>query len=451
MILSQKNLLDRIQEGEGLLQEFKTSLEKIDRTMVAFANAKGGIIYLGVNDQGQFRPFRLTNRLKAQIQDIANNLDPRLFITCEDLGKTVAIVVKEGEDKPYRCSDGFFLRSGAMNQKMSRDEIMDLALRINRIRFETLQETRFQYPKNFSKEAFENLVRESHLEATRSSMGEEDFLVSLGVAERQRGRLIFNHAGILFFAKDPQQFLPQAKLSYARYRGITKTDVVDRKIVTGTLPQQWEQAHQKLLFDVPVRYRLADQKTRQEIPSYPMRALEEAVINALIHRDYYEIGAEILIDFFSDRIEISNPGELPAHLKLENLGTKSIRRNSLIAELFYRVGKGERLGSGISRMRSLMNEWKLKLPVFDSSGGFFTVTFVGPGGDVSEGRLLVLPNRQRQFVEERHQIEEPFSSETYANRFQITQRTAQNDLENLLTASILQKEGKGKNTRYRFS
>ena len=97
-----------------------------------------------------------------------------------------------------------------------------------------------------------------------------------------------------------------------------------------------------------------------------------------------------------------------------------------------------------------MNDWKLKPPLFDSSGGFFSVTFVGPKGEVSDGKLSLLPNRPRRFVEERHQIEEPFSSETYATRFQITQRTAQNDLENLLTAKIIQKEGQGKNTRYRF-
>ncbi len=161
---NKQNLLKRILEGEGLLQEFKTSLEKVDRTMVAFANTEGGIIYLGVNDQGEFQPFRLTNRLKAQIQDIANHIDPRVSITCIDLGKAAAIVVKEGEDKPYRCGDGFFLRIGAVNQKMSRDEIMDLALRVCRIRFETLQQIQFQYPKDFSKEAFERFAKETHHE-----------------------------------------------------------------------------------------------------------------------------------------------------------------------------------------------------------------------------------------------------------------------------------------------
>ena len=93
--------------------------------MVAFANARGGIIYIGVNDDGSFSGLKITNRLKAQVQSIARNADPPIEVVCRDLGPILAVVIQEGENKPYRCSDGFYPRSGASNQKLTlvtRDE-----------------------------------------------------------------------------------------------------------------------------------------------------------------------------------------------------------------------------------------------------------------------------------------------------------------------------------------
>lgn len=446
-----QKLIERIAEGEGLFQEFKASLERVDRTMVAFANAKGGVVYLGVDDQGRLLSERLTNRLRAQVENIARNIDPPLPIECLDLnGVAAAIVVREGEDKPYRCSDGFFLRVGATNQKLTRDEILDLALKVNRMRYDALQEVDFRYPRDFSREAFKKFVAGAQLEKVAQTMGVEDLLMSLGVAERQRDRLLFNRAGILFFAKDPQRWMPQAKSSYARYQGTTKTHVLDRMIFAGTLPEQADEAFRRLSFDVPVGYQLADRQTRQEVASYPSRALEEALVNALLHRDYSEQGAEVMVDYYSDRIEISNPGELLGSLTVDNLGRKAIRRNPLIGELFYRLGKGEKLGSGISRMQALMNEWRLKPPRFESVAGFFSVTFFGPGPAISEEKLLLLPARPRHFADRRHQIDGPFSARQYAEIFHVSARTAQKDLQMLMDAGIVASDGKGKGMRYRF-
>ncbi len=448
--MDKQSLLNRIIEGEGVFQEFKTSLEKLDRSMVAFANAKGGVIYLGVDDRGAFSGFRITNRLKAQVQNIARNIDPPAEIATIDLGKALAIVVKEGSDKPYKCADGFYLRSGATNQKLSRNEILDLAVRLNRIRFESLQVFDFHYPGDFSETTCREFVNRAHLGAAIASLGQEEFLASLGVAEQQAGRLIFNQAGVLFFGTSPQKFLLQAKTSYARYRGSDKTTVLDRAIFSGPLMQQLDAALHKLDAQVPTRYRLADQSTRLQVPAYPMRALEEALVNALIHRDYAEAGAEIQIDHYEDRIEIANPGELLGRLTIETLRGKSIRRNPLIAELFFRIGKGEKLGSGIERMRALMQEWKLTAPRFATEGGFFRVTFVGPSREIPEEKLLLLPDRPRRFMEASNQIPSPFPTRVYADWFSITPRTAQKDLEVLLARGLIAKEGQGRNTRYRF-
>ncbi|MBI4211433.1 MAG: putative DNA binding domain-containing protein [Deltaproteobacteria bacterium] len=439
-----------IQEGEGLFQEFKTSLEKVDRSMVAFANARGGTIYLGVDDQGKSHHFELSNRLKAQLQDIAKNIDPPLNIKCSEIGNIVVIQVKEGEDKPYKCSDGFFLRVGAANQKLRRDDILDLVVQFNRVRFETLYNELFRFPDDFSRERYDFFVKASHLEQVSETLGQKKFLISLGVCELQRGKILFNNAGILFFAHDPRKFLPQARLNYVRYQGVTKSHVIDRRIFDGSILEQLDGVFRKLAFDTPVAYELTSSSVRQEKSHYPMRALEEAIINALIHRDYYEVGAETMVEIFSDRIEVTNPGRLLGSLQLDKLENRSLRRNPVVAELLYRTGRGEKLGSGIARMKMLMREWKLKPPHFVVEDAFFSVTFRGPKEFFPEEKLITLAPRLKQFAHLRNQLDDMFTAEQYAALLSVTTRTAQKDLGDLMEHGIVERMGKGKSTIYKF-
>jgi ATP-dependent DNA helicase RecG len=103
-------------EGEGQKVEFKARLSGLAKEMVAFANASGGSIYLGIADDGQIVGIAASNRLRSQIQDIANNCDPRLAIRLVSHGRVIEIVVPEGIDKPYSCNEGFFLRIGPNSQ-----------------------------------------------------------------------------------------------------------------------------------------------------------------------------------------------------------------------------------------------------------------------------------------------------------------------------------------------
>ncbi len=121
MILSQQ---------EGQYTEFKRSVSKsISREIVGFANSGGGCIVIGVNDKGKIKGVTDINEEKSKIETIARNCDPPVPVrisTHDEEDKTIILIdVPEGKDKPYSCSSGFFLRSGANTQKMKRDEIID--------------------------------------------------------------------------------------------------------------------------------------------------------------------------------------------------------------------------------------------------------------------------------------------------------------------------------------
>jgi ATP-dependent DNA helicase RecG len=124
-----------LEEGEGYRIEFKESMTSIDKELIAFANSSGGRIFLGITDNKKIKGVKITNKFKSQIQDIANNCQPPIKIILEEFENILIINVREGEDKPYKCSSGFYLRVGPNSQKLNRNEIIEFFKAEGLIRF----------------------------------------------------------------------------------------------------------------------------------------------------------------------------------------------------------------------------------------------------------------------------------------------------------------------------
>ena len=151
--MDKKEIALILKEGEGYFIEFKESLSGIEKDFVAFANSSGGKVFLGITDENKIKGLlKITNRLKSEIQNIARNCDPPIKITIKPLENILTVKVKEGSDKPYKCSSGFYKRIGAISQKMKRDEIRDFFISEGKIKFDELINTKFKYPKDFSRE-----------------------------------------------------------------------------------------------------------------------------------------------------------------------------------------------------------------------------------------------------------------------------------------------------------
>ena len=155
--MNKKELNFILQEGEGLKLEFKESLNNLDKELVAFANSEGGRIFLGVTDNKRIKGINITNKLKSGIQDIANNCDPKIKIRFEEFENILIIHVKEGQDKPYKCKEGFFIRTGPNSQKLKRDEIIDLIHDSGKIRFDAQLNRKFDRKKDFDKNKLRSL------------------------------------------------------------------------------------------------------------------------------------------------------------------------------------------------------------------------------------------------------------------------------------------------------
>ena len=231
--MNKKELQFILQEGEGLKIEFKQAFDKsVAKEMVAFANTEGGRIFLGVTDRGKIAGCKLTNRMKSQILDIANKCDPKIGVSVSGFDDITIISVNESSNKPHRCPAGFYLRQGASSQKMARDEIINFSIKTGAIRFDEQINDDFSYSKHFDEEKLNHYLVMARVSKLISN---ENILRELNVAKKGNGSLKFNNAGVLFFSKKPQQFIPHSVFTCVLFRDDRGTDIIDRKEVGGSL------------------------------------------------------------------------------------------------------------------------------------------------------------------------------------------------------------------------
>lgn len=448
MNISKTDLAIIVAEGEGQKIEFKESLSSsLAREFVAFSNASGGIILLGVADSGAIKGFTITNDLKSRIMDMAHNCDPAISVSLKALGNVLAIAIDGGPNKPYQCKDGFFLRQGANSQKLSRNEILQLSIEESAIRFDSQINRNFRYPRDFDKE---KLKRYLHLIGFNVQSKNEDVLVNLGVAQKIRNTILFNNAGILLFAKDPTRFFASAYMDTVVFKGTERIDVIDRKVLKGGLIDNINDARKYLQSHLNLRYEYKANWRRENIYELPLDALREAVANALIHRDYFISGANISLCIFDDRVEISSPGGLPKPLQLKDLGKKSKRRNEIIADIFSRLDFVEKLGTGINKMKRWMKEYGLVPPKIDING-FFTISFNRTKSVKNVGKKSVknVGKEKRQLlILEIIAHNSSSTLRTIADELGVTEKTIERDIRQLKNKSKLRYVGPKRGGRY---
>lgn len=255
-----------LQEGEGYRLEFKESLSNIDREFVAFANGSGGKLFLGIADDRVVKGVIIDNKLKAQIQDIANNCQPAVKIIFEEYQNVLIVNVREGGDKPYKCASGFYLRVGPNSQKLNRDEIIDFFKAEGKIRYDELVCARFDYKEHFDAEKLGKFLR---LAGITNLLESPAILANLGVAEKQEGNVIANNTGAMFFAKNLNDIYFHTAVTCALYKGAEKIEVLDRRDFNEDLISNIDRAMIFLQQHLPVRYEMTGTPRRNEIPEIP--------------------------------------------------------------------------------------------------------------------------------------------------------------------------------------
>ncbi len=188
-------------------------------------------------------------------------------------------------------------------------------------------------------------------------------------------------AAVLLFTPNPQALYPQSRVRIGRFKGI---EILDSHDYEGSLWDQLDGAMTKFRDMLEVRFEIKVEEPtleglqRRDIWESPLEALREALINALIHRDY-TISADIQVRVYDDQLAIWNPGGLPDGIRLEQLrepSHPSVLRNPLIAQVLYYAGVIERWGTGTTRIIGWCSGQGLPEPVFEEDADWFRLGFL---------------------------------------------------------------------------
>jgi len=457
-----------IRQREGETLEFKQEMPSssdLARLVTAFYNTRGGTIIFGVED-GTQRPVGVPNPQGIE-EGVVNILRARCSL---DVMPTIEFVTYQGREfvvvkcpqgarKPYLVSGETrpYIRVGSSNRPAQDEEVRRLYIEGSEGGFEALP-CRGTTLTELSERLIADYVRRRE-ETSGQSLGLswEEMLRSLGCLVKQDGPWVPTNAGVMLFAEDPQRFIGQAEVACVRFKGTDVVTYIDRRDLRGPLYQLVDDAEQFIYRHMKVGRRI-EGFVGVEYREYPQEAVREAIVNAVVHRDYSRRGQRIRIFMFDDRIEVYSPGPLPPGVSLEKmrrLEPQSVLRNPIIVGVFRDLGSRyiERLGTGIRRMALAMEEHGLPRPRFEEVGSEFRVRLMGPGErfmeEVGERPAWTQGLSERQveavlYVGEHGRI----TNREYRDLTGVSRRWATKELQELVDLGILAVRGTGRAIHY---
>lgn len=376
---------ERLRLGEDSRTEFKSvaasnfdaDVRDLARAAAAFANSGGGQIFLGVEDDGTPSGVGSVGQADALMRKVSQACRDRVrpALACEvtkallaDVFLLIVEVPGFAPDRPYLIDGVLFIRDGSQIQRGTRSDLIRITQSVDYhfdeqpIRGSTRDDLDFPAVQEFLSTVYE-----------RSSDPAEasGYLRTLGCLDAGDTPTV---AGVLFFGRQPQRWLPDATLSAVRIPGVEPaSQFLDREEIGGRLTDQLRGAVGFLSKHLPSPSRVEGWERRDF--GIPTEVLREAVLNALAHRDY-RMASQTRIFVYDDRVEVANPGELLNRLTLDSIRFGiSQRRNPRIAGLLARAhsARREHLGVGVPEMFRLMRERGLPEPSLRIEGGHFRV------------------------------------------------------------------------------
>jgi len=350
-------------EGENQWLEFKESFGKeIIETVVAFSNASGGTILIGVDKNGRIKGVTISEEtLKEWINAIKQATQPQIFpeITFfEKEGKTlVAVRVQEYPIKPVCCKGRYFKRVGASNHLIPLDEIVEMQLYSINSSFDSFKVS--QTPDDLNMDLVANFFRNTG-NAGRISLHNDPVLNLRKIGLLKDDQLTF--AALLLFGEH------QTGIHIGRFK--SPDVIIDDILIRSPLVIAVDEAMTFIKKNLSLRYDFTGELRRKETWQYPLPVIRELLLNSVIHKDYRN-PTDVMIKIYDNSIRFVNPGSLMGGLSLEYLlkgDYIAIHRNKLLAEAFYLLGEIEKFGTGFSRIQSELKntpEIRFNIECFD--------------------------------------------------------------------------------------
>lgn len=424
-------------ESETL--ELKQELTKnIKKEIVAFANSKGGTIYIGITDTGEILGLK---DIKSDIESLSGmiregiigNLTTYTDIEIKEIDKkdVIELHITSAPEKPYYLADkglkssGVYIRHGSSTIQATDEIIRKMLIESSKKSFEeeisNVQELTFDYANE--------IFKKRNIEFSN-----EKFKSLKMITDNK-----FNNLALLLSDQNPYT------VKCAIFDGTNKTLFKDRKELSGSYLKIVEDAfyYMNLSNHINSTFNGLQRIDKKDYPDFSIR---EALLNAIIHRDYYFNGS-ILLSIFDDRIEINSTGGLISTLSLNDVyNGVSESRNPNFAEIFHRLNYVENYGTGIGRIINEYQDSKLK-PIIELSENVFKITL--PNLNYTESNKNEFNNMTQEEIITKYVKEKSKITRLEVEKLLDIGNTRSKQIINkLLDDHILVKKGTGKNTYY---
>ena len=400
-------LIEELKDIIHNIQSFKAESQRIEvkaahigcpkrlyDTLSSFSNQEGGgIIVFGLDEEQDFKvvgvydPQDLQQKVNEQCKQMSPIVRP-LFTMADIDGKIViSAEIPEIDTVEKPCfymgagrMRGSYIRVGDADESMTEYEIYSYEA------FRKKHQDDIRTVERASIEVLDRLLLDSYINILKrkrpnvAKLDNEHIMELLSITRNGVPTL----AAVMLFCPYPQVYFPQFCITAVVVPGYQMGEsgedgerFIDNRRIEGTIPQMLDEAITFVQKNMSVKT-IIDDKTgkRRDKPEYPIKAVREAILNALIHRDYsfHTEGTPIQIIFFKDKLEIHNPGGLYGRLTINQLGrVQADTRNPVIANALEVMGIAENRYSGIPTIRREMSEAGLTEPKFYSERGSFSV------------------------------------------------------------------------------
>lgn len=443
---------------ESSIVEFKSQFPEkgqLAKTCIAFCNHYGGRLFIGVKDNGE-----VLGLPEEEIEEKMEFLGQFIYQTCSPPivpqlysmnheGLIILVIeVSPGINKPYFLTkegvgNGTYIRVGRSNLKASAESIQELQWKSQGVSFDALpcyQTEKSQLEKS-------NINQGLGIRSEKREVDQSNLLKSLNILVNEHGREYVSNGGVLLFHPSPQDYFSEAFIICTRFKGMSGREALHTQDMEGTIYRQIEGAIQFVTENIGHSYRI-DSIARKEQLRLPLEAIREAIINAIIHRNYNH-NAPLKVAIYQNRVEVFSPGGFPGPILPEQYEDGlSYIRNPIIAKVLRRSGYVEKLGSGLSTIFKSCRTMGLVEPEVIDGGNYVKVVLYMDQvkETASESDLDTDLKTLLQFVQKHEKVNVgDLIKVNSCSRATIVRR-----LNALLSLNKIEKNGKGRGVTYRL-
>lgn len=452
------HLTDLILQGESKTLEFKLDLpthKNIAKSIVAFSNTSGGKLIIGIDDDKNIvgikeeNIFELQDKIASIIYDSCSpNIIPEIYTLNVDNKLLLVIEVFRGNLLPCFLknegkNEGTYIRVGATNRKAGFENILELERQKRNIGFDEEINYEFEYESLDVTPLFERFESAGKkLDAKK--------LENLKLIKKEADKTYPTNALLILLGK-----LSHTSVKCARFKGVNMDLFLDKKEYQSDIFSNLENTQNFILNHINLKGEIKG-LYRTDTYELPIVALREALINALIHRDYTNSGRDIKVGIYDDIVNIVSPGSFPNTITKDDIENgRSEARNKVLAHIFKELGLIEQWGSGIKRIKNLCSEYGLKAPSINEKNDFVDVEFYRPISDGMSSETVGKPSEtvgkmvtQEAIILEYLKAHETIVSKTVEELLNLKESRTRELLKQMVDRGLLEKCGSGKSTYY---